>query len=81
VTASRVDARGRLADEPFDDRVTKAGAVRISYGGRVVTTVSGRAAARLATALVRASSSADPAPRVQLLLAKATGNFKHGNER
>lgn len=72
----RVDARGRLESEPFEHRVTKDGSVRISYGGRVVTTVAGEQARRLVTALATADQRA-----TQLLLAKATGNFKRGNER
>lgn len=68
--------------------------MRISYDGRVVATVSGRAGERLAAALETARTGGNRAvpdsapaadPRrdmaVQLLLAKATGNFKRGNER
>lgn len=66
-----------LDDDPYDYQVTKAGPVRVSRGGRVVATIGGRAADRLADALDRA---ADERER-QLLLAKATGNYKHGNER
>ncbi len=71
-----VDQRGRLDAEPFGYVVTKNGQVRVSYGDRVVATVAGDDADRLGRRLERA----DPA-QVQLLLAKATGNFKRGNER
>lgn len=70
-----VDQRGRLAELPFEHRVTKDGAVRISYGGRLVTTVAGEAARRLVRSLDAAADDRD----AQLLLAKATGNFKRGN--
>jgi hypothetical protein len=73
-----IDARGRLGDEPFDHRVTKDGRVLISFEGRQVTVVAGARGTRLATAL---ADAADDPQAVQLLLAKATGNFKHGNER
>ena len=73
-----VDARGRLDDEPFGHRVTKHGRVLVSFEGRQVTVVAGRRAARLIGELE--SAGADAA-RVQMLLAKVTGNFKHGNER
>jgi hypothetical protein len=53
--------------------VTSSGTVLISRGGRQVTIVRGRAAERLAAAL---DSAADEAV-VQLLLAKATGHYKH----
>jgi hypothetical protein len=71
-----VDQRGRLEVEPFGYVITKAGLIRISYEGRVVATVAGDQADRLALRL----ANAEPA-QVQLLLAKITGNFKHGNER
>lgn len=75
-----VDQRGRLDAEPFAYTATKDGQVRISYDGRMVTTVAGDQGLRLARRLERAQADGQPA-QVQLLLAKATGNFKHGNER
>jgi hypothetical protein len=53
--------------------VTASGTVLISRGGRLVTTVRGKAAERLATALDRAADDR----ATQLLLAKATGHYKH----
>lgn len=70
------DARGRLIEDPFGYRVTKDGKVLISRGGRLVTTVSGDGAARLAARLAPAD-----AEEAQHLLARATGNDRHGNER
>lgn len=70
------DSRGRLDAEPFTYQLTKDGAVRIAHEGRVVTVLTGKPAARLMTIV----SSAEPR-EVQLALAKATGNFKRGNER
>ena len=65
-----------LGDEPFSYRRTKDGLVRISYAGKVVTTLAGADAARF---LARIESG--DAKAAQLAMAKATGNFKHGNER
>jgi hypothetical protein len=65
-----------LAHEPFSFRTTKDGRILISFEGRVVTKVAGRLGERLASKL----RAADPVG-VQQLLARATGNFKHGNER
>ncbi|HEU5471824.1 MAG TPA: hypothetical protein VFV67_14330 [Actinophytocola sp.] len=65
-----------LDDDPFDWRVTKDGQVLVSRRGRVVTTLRGAAAARLIGLL----DSADDAA-AQQLLARATGNYKRGNER
>jgi len=62
----------------FAHRVTKDGRVRVAFHGRHVVTVAGRQADRLCAALEAAGGDDDA---VQLLLARATGNFKHGNER
>lgn len=55
---------------------TKDGRVRISWRGRVVTTLTGGRA----TTFVRQAEEADE-EAAQLLMARATGNFKRGNER
>jgi hypothetical protein len=73
-----IDARGRLDDEPFSHRSTKDGRVLVAFHGRHVTTVSGRRAQRLRSDLER---TAGDVAQIQLLLAKVTGHFKHGNER
>lgn len=72
-----VDRRGMLDSDPFDYRVTKDGRVFVSRGGRQVSIVAGAAAGRLVAELDRAADAA----AVQLLLAKVTGNYRHGNER
>ena len=70
------DERGRLVADPFDYRVTKHGGVIVSRGGRVVMTVGGTDAGRLVVALQRADDS-----QAQHLLARASGNYRRGNER
>ncbi len=62
--------------DPFSWRATRAGEVMVERGGRVVMTIGGVSASRLLSRL----EDADDAQR-QLLLAKATGNYKRGNER
>ncbi|MFD6176285.1 MULTISPECIES: hypothetical protein [unclassified Isoptericola] len=64
-----------LDDDPFDHRVTKDGTVLVSRGGRLVVTVSGARAARL-VALLGQDPDTD-----QELLARATGNYRRGNEK
>jgi hypothetical protein len=66
----------RLAPEPFSYRSTKDGQLRVAFHGRHVGTLAGKEAQRLASWLEGAN-----AEKTQLLLAKATGNFKRGNER
>lgn len=65
-----------LEDDPFAWRVTADGAVLVSRGGRRVVTVAGARGAKLATQLETASDE-----HAQQLLARATGNYKRGNER
>ncbi len=60
---------------PFDHEVTQDGRVRIFRQGRLVVTVAGAAADRLASRL-GVSPDLD-----QQLLARATGNYRRGNER
>lgn len=64
-----------LREHPFSYRVTSSGEVRIVRDGRAVVTVRGAAARKLAAQL-----GSDHA-RDQQLLARATGNYKRGNER
>jgi len=61
----------------FAATVTKDERVLVTWGGRTVVTVAGGPARRLAD---RLASAPDEDAR-QLLLARATGNFKRGSER
>lgn len=65
-----------LFEEVFSFRSHKDGTVRIAYRGKVVTTLAGKEAARF---LARAAGA--DVEQAQLMMAKATGNFKRGNER
>jgi hypothetical protein len=60
----------------FAWQATKDGRVRLSWRGRVVTTLTGAPAARFLREIEGADEDA-----AQLLMARATGNFKRGNER
>ena len=61
----------------FGATVTKDERVLVTWEGRRVVTVAGAPGRRLAG---RLASAPDEDAR-QLLLARATGNFKRGNER
>ena len=61
----------------FTALVTKDDRVLVTREGRTVAVLSGSPAERLALGL----SSADDDDARQLLLARATGNYKRGNER
>ncbi|MBB5435145.1 hypothetical protein [Nocardiopsis composta] len=64
-----------LDDDPFDYQITKSGKVLVSRGGRRVATIAGAEAARLIGRLGHDDESD------QHLLARATGNYRQGNER
>ncbi len=61
----------------FTALLTKDERVMVTRDGRTVATLAGRPAERLALALSRACDEDER----QLLLARATGNYKRGNER
>ncbi len=72
----REDARNRLAEGIFSYRSFKDGRVAISWHGKQVTILKGKAAQSFLSKIADCDDY-----QAQLLMAKATGNFKHGNER
>ena len=60
----------------FSYRITKQGDVTIDHHGRHAATLRGRAAERFLSRVQDASEEES-----QLAMAKATGNYKRGNER
>ena len=68
--------RQSLEDEPFSFRQTKNGLVQLFYGTELVTTLAGKQAQQFL-----ARSEGLDMPALQQLMARATGHFKHGNER
>lgn len=74
-TRKREDKGMSLHDDPFDYQTTKNGQIRIYRSGQLVTVVAGTQAAKLLTKLERADEDSQ-----QQLLARATGNYKRGNE-
>ena len=73
---SPVDQRNRFEDDLFSYRATKSGTVLISWQGKHVTTLNRKQAERFLTQIAGLDDRA-----AQLVMAKATGNFKRGNER
>ena len=72
-----LDQRGVLLKErPFTYRSRRDGSVEILWKGRRATTLSGKIAERF----LELAPTEDEEGQ-QLLVAKATGNFKRGNER
>jgi hypothetical protein len=73
---SGIDKRGKLEEQPFTYRITKDGKVFIHWHGRQIMILKGEAAEKFITAIEQADTQ-----QAQLLMARVTGHFKHGNER
>jgi hypothetical protein len=73
---ARVADSDPLAGEPFSFTTRADGTVVISYHGAPVTLLRGRAAERFAARADRVDAGG-----AQQLMARATGNFRRGNER
>ena len=73
---NRTDARGVLEEAPFSFQASKDGKVFISWHCRQAVILQGAQAKQF----LRRVQEAD-AMQAQLLMAKATGNFKRGNEK
>lgn len=68
------DSTDPLDSERFTWTATKGGRVLLSFEGRQVVTLTGKKAELFLSRI----EGADPR-RAQLLMAKATGNFKRGS--
>ena len=71
-----VDKRGVLDGDIFAYKITKDKKVFISYEGKRVTTLSGKKAEEFIGKMRTCEGK-----EAQLIMAKATGNFKRGNEK
>ncbi len=73
-----IDKRNRLSEEPFTYELRKNGTVAIFFNGKQIKIVRNTEAERL---LAKINHAKNDVTEVQLVLAKVTGNFKHGNEK
>lgn len=71
-----IDNRDRLQLEPFSYKVTKSNKTLIYYENRQIMILSEKDTKKFLDK-IKNQSNFD----IQLVLAKITGNFKHGNER
>jgi hypothetical protein len=71
-----VDERDPLADEPFSYLGRADGSIVIHYRAAPVTVLRGKSADRFRTRV-----DGVDAGTAQQLMARATGNFRRGNER
>lgn len=73
---TETDKRGKLNDSPFDYTATKDGRLLLYWEGKLVKTLKGKQAEKLILEYADLEEH-----DLQLALARATGNFKRGNER
>lgn len=71
-----VDKRNKLDEEVFTYRINKDNKVFIFWNGKQIMILAGSESEKF----MRRIKTADP-KEAQLIMAKVTGNFKHGNER
>lgn len=73
---NNIDKRGRLQETPFTFQDTKDGKVFIRWHGRQIMILKDETARKFMAAIKNASPQ-----QAQLLMARVTGHFKHGNEK
>ena len=73
---SQNDKHGKLEEQPFTFRTTKDGKVFIHWHGRQIMILKGKTADKFIASIEQSDSQ-----QAQLLMARVTGHFKHGNER
>jgi hypothetical protein len=72
-TCRKIDRRGRFANEPFDIQIARDKVI-VRFRGRIVRTLTGADVDAVRAVL-------DDPDKLQLVVARKTGNFKRGNER
>jgi hypothetical protein len=71
-----VDKRGKLEEEPFSYKVSKDKKVFLYWHEKMVMILKEKDSSKFLARI----ENADP-KEAQLIMAKVTGNFKHGNEK
>jgi hypothetical protein len=65
-----------LEEQPFSYKIIKGDKALISFYGKTIKTIVGKEYNKLIKVIQSANNY-----EIQLFLAKATGQFKHGNEK
>ena len=71
-----IDKRDKLKEERFSYRISKDNKVFISWDGKQIMILKGKESDKF-----QAKIGGADALEAQLIMAKVTGNFKHGNEK
>ena len=72
---NNIDKRSKLIEQPFSYKITNSDRVIIYRNNKQIMFIKNREAVKLQTKLINKSDE-----QIQLVLAKTTGNYKHGNE-
>jgi len=73
---SNIDKRDRLKEKPFSYKITKANKTFIYFENKRIKILSEKETEKF---ILKIKGKDDF--QIQMVLAKITGNFKHGNER
>lgn len=73
---NNIDKRNKLKEEIFSYKVSKENKVFIFWNGKQIMILKGKESEKFLTKVSNADSI-----EAQLIMAKITGNFKHGNEK
>lgn len=73
---NEIDKRHKLEEEPFSYKVLKDNKIFIYWYDKQVKILNGKESEKFLKRIENADSR-----EVQLIMAKITGNFKHGNEK
>lgn len=76
IKENNVDKRNVLDEEPFSYKTTKDNKVFLFWHGKQVSILRGKES----DGFIRKIKNADT-KETQLIMAKITGHFKHGNEK
>jgi len=71
-----IDKRDKLKEEPFSYKISKDNKVFIFWHGKQVMILKGKESEKFIAKIEKADKM-----EAQLIMAKITGNFKHGNEK
>ncbi len=73
---NNLDKRNTLDEEPFSYKITKDKKVFLYWKGKQVSILRGKESESFIAKIANADIK-----ETQLIMAKITGNFKHGNEK
>lgn len=73
---NNIDKRDRLKEEPFSYKVSKDNKIFIFWCEKQVIILKGKESEKFLAKVEKADTIES-----QLIMAKITGNFKHGNEK